>query len=135
MDCSTPANMFHLLRKQMKGNFRKPLIVFTPKSLLRHPSVISTVDEFANGEFRMLIDDESVNPSEVKSLVFVTGKFYYDLVAEREKLDRKDVALVRIEQLFPLPIDDIERLLLSIPMRKKLFGHRKSLEIWEPIVI
>lgn len=111
MDCSTPANMFHLLRKQMKGNFRKPLIVFTPKSLLRHPSVLSTVDEFVNGEFRMLIDDETVNPSEVKSLVFVTGKFYYDLVAEREKLNRNDVALVRIEQLFPLPIEDIREVI------------------------
>ncbi|WP_191858211.1 2-oxoglutarate dehydrogenase E1 component [Hanstruepera ponticola] len=110
-DCTTPANMYHLLRKQVKANFRKPLIVFTPKSLLRHPLVVSTVDEFANGSFQMLIDDASAKADRIKSLVFVTGKFYYDLLEEREKLERKDVALVRIEQLFPLPTDDIKAVL------------------------
>jgi 2-oxoglutarate dehydrogenase E1 component len=107
-DCTTPANMFHLLRKQMKANYRKPLVVFTPKSLLRHPKVVSTVDEFANGSFQMVIDDASANAKKVKTLVFVTGKFYYDLLEEQEKLGREDIALVRIEQLFPLPIDDIK---------------------------
>ena len=106
-DCTTPANMFHLLRRQMKANYRKPLIVFTPKSLLRHPKVVSTVDEFANGSFQMLIDDVNANIDKIKTLVFVTGKFYYDLLEEQEKLGREDVALVRIEQLFPLPADDI----------------------------
>ncbi|NND52153.1 MAG: 2-oxoglutarate dehydrogenase E1 component [Flavobacteriaceae bacterium] len=110
-DCTTPANMYHLLRKQMKANFRKPLIVFTPKSLLRHPKVISTVDEFANGSFQMLIDDESASPKTIKTLVFVTGKFYYDLLDEREKLKRNDVALVRLEQLFPLPNKAIKDIL------------------------
>ncbi len=107
VDCTTPANMYHLLRKQMKAKFRKPLIVFTPKSLLRHPLVVSTVDEFANGSFQMLIDDKKAKADKIKTLVFVTGKFYYDLLEEQEKLERKDVALVRIEQLFPLPIEDI----------------------------
>ncbi|WP_066223472.1 2-oxoglutarate dehydrogenase E1 component [Formosa haliotis] len=102
-DCTTPANIYHLLRKQMKSNFRKPLIVFTPKSLLRHPKVVSTVDEFANGSFQMVIDDETAQVDKVKSLVFVTGKFYYDLLEEKEEQGRDDVALVRIEQLFPLP--------------------------------
>ena len=111
VDCSTPANMYHLLRKQMKANFRKPLIVFTPKSLLRHPRVISSVDEFANGSFQMLIDDEQAKVEKIKTLVFVTGKFYYDLLEEQEKLERNDVALVRIEQLFPLPIEDIRNIL------------------------
>ena len=110
-NCSTPANMFHLLRKQMKANYRKPLIVFTPKSLLRHPRVISSVDEFANGSFKLIIDDELINPKQVKSLVFVSGKFYYDLLAERETLGRTDEALVRIEQLFPLPISQINEIL------------------------
>ncbi|WP_353777344.1 2-oxoglutarate dehydrogenase E1 component [Winogradskyella sp. 3972H.M.0a.05] len=110
-DCTTPANMFHLLRKQMKANYRKPLIVFTPKSLLRHPRVVSSVDEFANGSFQMLIDDEEANVDKVKTLVFVTGKFYYDLLEEKEKLNRDDVALVRIEQLFPLPTEDIRAIL------------------------
>ena len=109
VDCTTPANMYHLLRKQMKANFRKPLIVFTPKSLLRHPLVVSSVDEFANGSFKMLIDDEKAKANEIKTLVFVTGKFYYDLLEEQEKLGRKDVALVRVEQLFPLPIEDIRK--------------------------
>ncbi|PNW30142.1 2-oxoglutarate dehydrogenase E1 component [Formosa algae] len=102
-DCTTPANIYHLLRKQMKSNFRKPLIVFTPKSLLRHPKVVSTVDEFANGSFQMLIDDAEAKVDTVKSLVFVTGKFYYDLLEVKEEQGRDDVALVRIEQLFPLP--------------------------------
>ncbi|MDG5490793.1 2-oxoglutarate dehydrogenase E1 component [Psychroserpens sp. SPM9] len=108
MDCTTPANMYHLLRKQMKAEFRKPLIVFTPKSLLRHPLVVSTVDEFANGSFRMVIDDASVKADKVKTLVFVTGKFYYDLLERREEIKRDDVALVRIEQLFPLPEQQIK---------------------------
>ena len=103
MDCTTPANMYHLLRKQMKAEFRKPLIVFTPKSLLRHPLVVSSVDEFANGSFQMLIHDTEVKTTKVKTLVFVSGKFYYDLLKERENLKRDDVALVRVEQLFPLP--------------------------------
>jgi len=110
-DCTTPANLYHLLRRQMKASFRKPLIVFTPKSLLRHPKVVSTVDEFVNGRFQMLIDDVNAEISKVKTLVFVTGKFYYDLLEAQEKLNREDVALVRIEQLFPLPIDNIQAIL------------------------
>ena len=108
-DCTSPANMFHLLRRQMKSNFRKPLIVFTPKSLLRHPKCVSTVEEFANGSFQTVIDDVQVKADKVKSLVFVTGKFYYDLDEERENLNRDDVALVRVEQLFPLPADEIRK--------------------------
>ena len=99
-DCTTPANLYHLFRRQMKANFRKPLIVFTPKSLLRHPLVVSTVDEFANGGFRMVMDDLKVNFNQVTSLIFVTGKFYYDLLEERKKLGRENIALIRIEQLF-----------------------------------
>ncbi|MDC1230176.1 2-oxoglutarate dehydrogenase E1 component, partial [bacterium] len=104
-DCTTPANMFHLIRRQMKVNYRKPLIIFTPKSLLRHPKVVSSVDDFANGSFEMLIDDETANVDHVKTLVFVTGKFYYDLLEVQEKLERTDIALVRVEQLFPLPAE------------------------------
>ena len=107
-DCTTPANLFHLLRRQMKVNYRKPLIVFTPKSLLRHPKVVSTKEEFANGSFQMLIDDADANSEHVKTLVFVTGKFYYDLLEKKEELNRSDVALVRIEQLFPLPIEQMQ---------------------------
>ena len=110
-NCSTPANLYHLLRRQMKARYRKPLIVFTPKSLLRHPQVISTVEEFANGSFQMLIDDLKAKVSRIKSLVFVTGKFYYDLLEERNRLERDDIALVRIEQLFPLDISHINKII------------------------
>ncbi|RZJ69004.1 2-oxoglutarate dehydrogenase E1 component [Flavobacterium sp.] len=114
-DVTTPANFYHLLRRQMKTTFRKPLIVFTPKSLLRHPLVISTQDELANGHFHETFDDITVNKKDVKTLVFCTGKFYYDLLAERENLGRKDVALVRIEQLFPLPIEQLKEIIASYP--------------------
>ncbi|MBO3099263.1 2-oxoglutarate dehydrogenase E1 component [Gelidibacter pelagius] len=110
-DCTTPANMYHLLRRQMKTNFRKPLIIFTPKSLLRHPLVVSTVDEFANGSFQMVIDDAKAEVDKVKTLVFMTGKFYYDLLEVREEQEREDVALVRIEQLFPLPAKQMRDLI------------------------
>ncbi|MAP55634.1 2-oxoglutarate dehydrogenase E1 component [Altibacter sp.] len=110
-DCTTPANMYHLLRRQMKVQYRKPLIVFTPKSLLRHPKVVSTKEELANGSFQMIIDDANVKVASVTSLVFVTGKFYYDLLEKREELDRMDVALVRVEQLFPLPTEGMKEII------------------------
>ena len=109
-NCTTPANFFHLLRRQMKRNFRKPLIVFTPKSLLRHPLATSPIEEFTNGEFQEIIDD-TINPDNVKRLVFCSGKFYYDLFAERDKLKRNDIALIRVEQLFPLHKDKIESII------------------------
>ncbi len=114
-DITTPANLFHLLRRQMKWNFRKPLIVFTPKSLLRHPKVVSTKDEFAKGSFQLTIDDTQVDKKKVKSIVFCTGKFYYDLLQRREETVREDVALVRIEQLFPLPVEELKAIVKSYP--------------------
>ncbi len=112
-DCTTPANLFHLFRRQMKVKFRKPLIVITPKSLLRHPKAVSSVDDFASGKFQEIIDDADAKVTKVKSLVFCTGKFYYDLLAAKEELKRDDVALVRIEQLFPLPSDQIKKIILK----------------------
>ena len=110
-DCTTPANFYHLLRRQIKVDYRKPLIVFTPKSLLRHPKVVSTKEELANGTFQMVIDDPDAKASKVKTLVFVTGKFYYDLLEVKEEEKRDDVALVRIEQLFPLPTEQMKKLM------------------------
>jgi len=110
-DVTTPANFFHLLRRQVLMPYRKPLIVFTPKSLLRHPKVVSTKEELANGSFQMIIDDAEAKVDKIKSLVFVTGKFYYDLLEKREELKRDDVALVRIEQLFPLPKKEIREII------------------------
>ena len=108
---TTPANLFHLLRRQMKASFRKPLVLFTPKSLLRHPEVISTKEDLAQGSFQELIDDTAAVVSQIKTLVFCSGKFYYDLLKERAIRQRKDVALVRIEQLFPLPVKAIRSIL------------------------
>tara|TARA_B100001564_G_scaffold359686_1_gene382430 strand:- start:102 stop:2882 length:2781 start_codon:yes stop_codon:yes gene_type:complete len=110
-NCTNPANMFHLLRRQMKTNYRKPLIIFTPKSLLRHPMAVSSKIEFTKGNFQALIEDTLVTAMNAKTLVFCSGKFYYDLFKAREEKGRMDVAIVRLEQLFPLPIKEIEMLL------------------------
>ncbi|MDC0870269.1 2-oxoglutarate dehydrogenase E1 component [Flavobacteriaceae bacterium] len=117
-NCTTPANFYHLLRRQMKRNYRKPLIVFTPKSLLRHPKAVNSIEDLATGEFQEVIDD-SLNPSKVTKLVFCMGKFYYDLLAEREILEREDVSLVRIEQLFPLHLEKIQRVIDRYPAVKE----------------
>ncbi|PWA08068.1 2-oxoglutarate dehydrogenase E1 component [Flavobacterium laiguense] len=114
-DCTTPANFYHLLRRQMKTTFRKPLIVFTPKSLLRDPRVVSPIEDFETGCFQETFDDVTVNKADVKSLVFCTGKFYYDITAERENNGRKDVAVVRIEQLFPLPVEQLKAIIAQYP--------------------
>ena len=114
-DCTTPANFYHLLRRQMKTKFRKPLVVFTPKSLLRHPLCVSTREELAKGSFQEVIDDTSVDKKNIKTLVFCTGKFYFDILAERQNLERNDVALVRIEQLFPLPVEQLKAIIASYP--------------------
>ncbi len=108
LNCTTPANLFHALRRQVKRDFRTPMVVFTPKSLLRHPQVISAVDELENGHFQPVIDDNSVNPEAVKRLVFCSGKIYYDLLARQKELNAKDIALIRVEQLHPFPKQSIQ---------------------------
>lgn len=115
-DVTTPANFFHLMRRQLKTEFRKPLVVFSPKSLLRHPDVVSSVDDLANGHFQEVIDDPKVaDKKAIKTLVFCTGKVYYDIIAQRQELDRTDVAVVRLEQLFPLAVDQIKAIIASYP--------------------
>ncbi|MGA0373948.1 MAG: 2-oxoglutarate dehydrogenase E1 component [Flavobacteriaceae bacterium] len=112
-NCTTPANFFHLLRRQMKGDFRKPLIVFTPKSLLRHPKAVSKVKSLTDGAFQRVVPDEEVTVKQAKTLVFCSGKFYYDLIDARMEKERMDVAIVRLEQLFPLPHEEIQAQLSS----------------------
>jgi len=109
-NCTTPANIFHLLRRQLKRTYRKPLIVFTPKSLLRHPMAVSSVNDFTSGCFQEIIDD-TINPEKVTKLVFCSGKLYYELVAQRETLGKNDIALIRMEQLFPLHRAKIKQIL------------------------
>jgi 2-oxoglutarate dehydrogenase E1 component len=113
---TSPANYFHLLRRQMKTNFRKPLINMSPKSLLRHPLCVSSANDLANGQFQEIIDDPAfTDKSKVKTLVFTSGKFYFSIIAEREKNERFDVAVVRIEQLFPLPVEQLKEIIASYP--------------------
>jgi len=106
-NCTTPANMFHLLRRQVKAQYRKPLIVFTPKSLLRLPQAVSSPEEFTSGHFQTLINDVKVDSDKVTTVVLCSGKFYYDLAKARTEKKREDVALLRVEQLFPLPEKEI----------------------------
>ncbi len=100
---TTPANIFHLLRRQVTWEFRKPCIVFSPKSLLRHPAVVSPVKDFIKGSFQEVIDDATVSAKDVKKVVFCSGKIFYDLIEGQQKKKVKDVAIVRLEQLHPFP--------------------------------
>ncbi len=100
---TTPANLFHLLRRHMKLKTRTPLIVFTPKSLLRHPMVHSSLNDLSENYFKPVIDDQAVIASEVKEVVLTSGRLYYDLIKTREEQGRNDIAIIRMEQLYPLP--------------------------------
>ncbi|MFC3979107.1 MULTISPECIES: multifunctional oxoglutarate decarboxylase/oxoglutarate dehydrogenase thiamine pyrophosphate-binding subunit/dihydrolipoyllysine-residue succinyltransferase subunit [Streptosporangium] len=103
-----PANYFHLLRWQTMSNRRRPLVVFTPKSLLRHKAAVSAVSEFTSGSFRPVLGDTTVNPAQVRKVVLCSGKIYYDLAAAREKQGRNDVAIVRLERLYPFPANPLQ---------------------------
>lgn len=112
-NCTTPANMFHVLRRQQVWEFRKPLIVFTPKSLLRHPQCVSSVDDFSKGSFQEIIDDASVTKKNVRRVLFCTGKVYYDLLKHKEDNNISDVAIVRLEQLYPFAKKQFDKLVKS----------------------
>jgi 2-oxoglutarate dehydrogenase E1 component len=111
---TTPANYFHALRRQLRANYRKPLILMTPKSLLRHKLAVSKLEDFGPGtSFRLVLPetDELVAPSEIKRVVLCSGKVYYDLLAERRDKGVKDVAIIRVEQLHPFPRISLARIL------------------------
>jgi 2-oxoglutarate dehydrogenase E1 component len=101
---STPAQFFHLLRRQVKEPFRRPLVVFTPKSLLRHPRCVSRLAEFSSGAFHEVIPD-TASPARVRAVLICSGKLYYELLERKERDRRDDIALIRIEQLYPLRTD------------------------------
>lgn len=113
VNCSTPANFFHVLRRQMHQPFRIPLIVFTPKSLLRHPRCVSSIDDLAvgTGRFREVIDDDTVDPANVQAVMFCSGKVYYEILARREQEKRDDIAIVRLEQIYPLPTNQLQQVI------------------------
>lgn len=114
---TTPANLFHALRRQMRRDVRKPLIIMSPKSLLRHPQAVSSVQDFASGHFQEIIDDPTP-PHSTKRLLLCSGKVYYDLLAHRENHKIKDTALLRVEQLYPLHADKLAELAAAHPKAK-----------------
>ena len=137
-NCTTPANFFHLLRRQMKAKYRKPLIIFTPKSLLRHPMVLSNRKDFLKGGFKRIIRDDRVLPNNCKTLVFCTGKFYFDLYKSREERKRFDVALVRLEQIYPLPRYEIRDLIKEYAETKDIVWAQeepRNMGIWAYLML
>ncbi len=125
---TTPANYFHLLRRQQKWNFRKPLIVMTPKSLLRHPKVVSPLEDFASGSFQPIIDDLTADAGKVEKLVLCSGKIYYELLAKKEERKCDNIALVRLEQLYPLDQEKIDEILAKYSSRKQIIWAQEEPE-------
>lgn len=103
VNCTTPASFFHVLRRQVSVEYRIPLVIFTPKSLLRHPACVSPVQDFTDGRFQEVIDDPQADPQKVKRLLLCSGKIYYDLLERKQEKKHDDVAIIRLEQLYPLP--------------------------------
>jgi len=129
VNTTTPANHFHLLRRQLKREFRKPLVVFSPKMLLRYPSAVSTLDEMATGRFQEVIDDPKVaNRDNVDTVIFCSGKFYYEASEKAADMGVENMAFVRVEQLYPLPQKQIEAVIASYPQAKNLIWAQEEPE-------
>jgi 2-oxoglutarate dehydrogenase E1 component len=120
VNLTTPAQYFHALRRQVVSPWRKPLVVMSPKSLLRHPQAVSPVALLAEGRFRPVIPDEAADPSETTRVVLCSGKLYYDLLGAREEAGARHAALVRVEQLYPLDVEGV---------RAALAGFRPEAEL------
>ena len=117
---STPASYFHLLRRQGRDAVEKPLVVMTPKSLLRHPRCVSSLQALAEGRFEELLDDAAADPARVRRVVLTSGKLHYDLLKGREERKGEGVALVRLEQLYPFPAAGLARILGRYPSSAEL---------------
>ncbi len=117
---TTPANLFHLLRRQVLWDIRIPMIVFTPKSLLRHPMVISPVKHLTSHRFMEVIGDDKVLAGKAEVIIFTSGKIYYELFERREKLERSNFAIIRIEQLFPFPSEEVRMIKYENPHAKRI---------------
>lgn len=127
VNLTTPAQIFHALRRQVKRDFRKPLVVMSPKSLLRHPRATSTIQEMAEGTFQEVIADTLLaDNSKVEKVVFVSGKLYYELLEQREKLKDTKTALVRLEQISPFPHWKVKEILKSYPNAKKVLWAQEE---------
>lgn len=127
-NCTVPSNYFHLLRRQLHRPFRKPLIMFTPKGLLRHPKCTSSMKEFAQGGFKEVLDDTAVQAAQVKRVLFCTGKIYYELLDTQQKHNRTDVAIVRLEQLYPLPENQIQEIIAKYKKATEWFWVQEEPE-------
>lgn len=117
---TTPANMFHLLRRQLHWKVRIPLVIFTPKSLLRHPMVNSSLEELAEGSFQEIIEDTVAKPAKIKKVVFTYGKLYYDLHKRQAEEGITDTTIIRVEQLFPLAVERIRAIIAKYPNAEKI---------------
>lgn len=125
VNTSTPANHFHLLRRQLAREFRKPLVVFSPKMILRHPRATSTLDEMATGAFQEVLDDPKANASNVDTVVFCSGKFYYEATEKAEELGVTNMAFVRVEQLYPLPKTQIDEILAKYNAKNLIWAQEE----------
>jgi 2-oxoglutarate dehydrogenase E1 component len=128
VNATTPAQQFHALRRQLKRDFRKPLICFTPKKLLRYPACVSSITDFTSGGFKEVIDDASVKAAAVKRIVFCSGKIYYDLEEQRQKNGRTDTAIVRLEQLYPFPQTQLSELVKKYSKATEYFWAQEEPE-------
>ncbi|MFN5633928.1 MAG: 2-oxoglutarate dehydrogenase E1 component [Flavobacteriia bacterium] len=126
VNTSTPANHFHLLRRQLKRDFRKPLIVFSPKMILRLPAAVSTLEEMATGCFQEVIDDSAAKVENVDTVVFCSGKFYYEMKAKAAELGVENMAFVRVEQLYPLPKIHIDAILAKYKNVKNILWAQEE---------
>ncbi|MCC5921780.1 MAG: 2-oxoglutarate dehydrogenase E1 component [Cyclobacteriaceae bacterium] len=118
---TSPANFFHLLRRQLAWPFRKPCVVMSPKSLLRHPKVVSPLEDFTKGSFQEILPDTTADPKKVKRVLFCTGKVYFDLLERKEAEEREDVAIIRIEQMHPFPKEAFEKELKKFKKAELMF--------------
>ena len=125
VNTSTPANHFHLLRRQMKREFRKPLVVFSPKMLLRYPAATSSLAELASGSFQEVLDDPTATAKTVDTVVLCSGKFYYEMKVKAEELGVKNMAFVRVEQLYPLPQIQIDAVLAKYKAKNILWAQEE----------
>ncbi|MGV0970090.1 MULTISPECIES: 2-oxoglutarate dehydrogenase E1 component [unclassified Empedobacter] len=122
---TTPANFFHALRRQVVTDYRKPLVVMSPKSLLRHPSAVSSLADFANGGFQEIIEDVTVDAKKVKKVVFCSGKIYYDLDKKRQELGDKETAIIRLEQLYPLNEEKVDVIISKFGNAKLVWAQEE----------
>lgn len=127
LNCTTPANFYHALRRQVKREFRKPLFVYTPKKLLRYPSCVSSMKELADGVFQEVIDD-TLPAKNINSVIFCSGKIYYELAEKRTELGLKNMAIVRIEQLYPLPLTQLKSIIKKYSKSKNWYWVQEEPE-------